>query len=77
MLLSADISNGTLDVEICPSKVLFEQTMVDVPSRVKKTPLILFNNWLFMMDMEASPLKVASIAYIVACSIVQEETSRF
>lgn len=75
-LLSADISRGTLETEVWPSKVLFEQTRVDVPSRFKKIPLTLSKKWLSRMDMEAFAGNVASIAKVVVFVNVQEETFR-
>lgn len=43
-LLLATISIGISETEVCPSKVLFEQVRVDVPSRVNLTPLVFFKN---------------------------------
>ena len=44
MLLFAVISKGTLEMEVWSWNVLFEQSRVDVPFRVKKIPLVLFRN---------------------------------
>ncbi len=44
VLPAADISNGTLETEVCPSKVFSEQTTEEVPFSVRKIPLELFRN---------------------------------
>ena len=75
MLLVA-ISRGTAETDIWPENVLSKQVTVDVPLRVKKIPLVLFKNWLFIIEMEVSPEKTASIAKVVVFSIVHEETSK-
>lgn len=62
VLLFAATSIGTLETEVWFLNALLEQATVDVPLRVKETPLTLFKNWLFVKEMVPLLGKVASIA---------------
>ncbi len=65
LLLFASSSTGVFETEACPVNILFKQSTVDVPLRVKDTPLTLLKNRLFVREIEASLGKDASIAKVV------------